>query len=80
MNTRHRKHLKKMYEKELLVSLDGYSLYSWKKTGVSNAYRAGIEGEFIRQQCDHTTEKVTQIYNDVDNINLGMKTFSDSLE
>lgn len=28
MNTRHRKYLKKMYEKELLVSLDGDSLYS----------------------------------------------------
>ncbi len=80
MNKRHRKHLKKMLGQELLVSLDGYAIYSWKKTGISNAYRAGIKGEFIRQQCDHTTEKVTQGYNDTDNVNIGMKGFNDSLE
>lgn len=51
--------------KEVLNELEfegKISLYSWKYSGIINAYLAGISIEEIRQQAGHSSVVITQIY------------------
>lgn len=75
MYKRFRRYIKEMHEKKLLDNIDDIVFYSFKKTGISDAYAAGIKGEFIRLQAGHSTESITQIYNQSNLINEGIKDF-----
>lgn len=76
---RWRRYRDRLYKEKKLENIDGMVFYSLKKTGISDAFEDGIKGEFIRRQAGHSTEKITQIYNDVDFINDAMRTFNGGL-
>jgi len=40
----------------------GYDLYSWKHTGVVNAYKAGMDVKAIQAQGRHHSLEMTDIY------------------
>jgi integrase len=55
----YRKH-KKMLE---LMEMEGeYTLYSWKHTGVTKAYKNGIDIKALQRQCRHSSIDITDNY------------------
>ena len=56
MNNRHSRFL------QALNFGAGYSLYSWKHTGVVKAYKKGIDIKAIQRQCRHSSIEMTDKY------------------
>lgn len=47
---------------EKLKMKKNFTLYSWKHTGVVNAYHAGIDIKSIQMQCRHHSIQQTDTY------------------